>query len=166
MNTVWFLSDMHFGHDKIRVYENRPFKSLPEMDESIITNWNSKVSKDDNVFVAGDVSFYGKEKTTEIIQSLKGNKTLILGNHDRQKSRQWWLDVGFNEVIAFPIIYKEFFIISHEPMYINTNMPYANIHGHTHSQKFENPQYVNVSVECINYIPISFNEIVKRLEKI
>jgi calcineurin-like phosphoesterase family protein len=165
MSTVWFLSDMHFGHDKIRLYENRPFKSVTEMDEAIIANWNSRVGKDDEVFVAGDVSFYDKEKTREIIQSLNGGKTLILGNHDRERSKEWWLEVGFNEVISYPIIYKGFFIISHEPMYLNANMPYANIHGHIHSQKFENPQYVNVSVECVNYSPISFEEIVKRFEK-
>lgn len=159
MQDIYFISDMHFGHRNIIKYENRPFKNIKEMDASIIENWNSVVKKDDKVFVLGDISFYNKEKTAEIIYSLNGYKILILGNHDNERSLHWWKSVGFDEVINYPIIYDGFYMLSHEPMYLNENMPYMNIHGHIHNLKYESKQFFNVSVECIDYTPISFEKI-------
>ncbi len=159
MQNIYFISDMHFGHSNIIKYENRPFKNIKEMDTTIINNWNYVVKRKDKVFVLGDVSFYNKEKTAEITCSLNGYKVLILGNHDNERSLNWWKNVGFDEVIKYPIIYNDFYILAHEPMYLNENMPYINIHGHIHNLKYESKQYFNVSVECINYTPISFNKI-------
>lgn len=162
MSNVWLISDPHFGHDNIRMFENRPFASVKEMDESLIKEWNSVVKKDDKIFVLGDFSFHNKEKTKAIISRLNGRKFLVMGNHDKERSKSWWLDAGFDEVSEFPIIYKGFYIFSHEPLYVNNNMPYVNIHGHIHGQQYKSDQYYNVSVEQIGYKPISFNEVVKR----
>lgn len=163
MQNVFMISDMHFGHQNIMKYENRPFANVDEMDSTIINNWNNTVKKDDKVFVLGDVSFYNKEKTTEIIKKLNGYKFLILGNHDNARSINWWKETGFDEVIKYSIIYNEFYILSHEPVYLNENMPYANIHGHIHHLKYDSKQFFNVSVECINYTPINFEDIKKMI---
>jgi calcineurin-like phosphoesterase family protein len=159
MSNVFLISDMHFGHQSIIKYENRPFKSIVEMDETIISNWNKTISKDDKVFVLGDVSFYNKEKTKAIIEQLNGYKTLIIGNHDKDRSLSWWRETGFNEVYPYPIIFNDFYIFSHEPVYLNENMPYANIHGHIHHIRYADKQFFNVSVECIDYTPIRFENI-------
>ncbi len=159
MPQVFLISDMHFGHPNIMKYENRPFASVDEMDNVIIENWNKTVCKDDKVFILGDVSFYNKEKTKSIIEKLNGYKTLIIGNHDKDRSLTWWRETGFNEVYQYPIIYNEFYILSHEPVYLNENMPYANIHGHIHHLKYADKQFFNVSVECIDYTPVSFEKV-------
>ena len=159
MLNIFLISDMHFGHENIIKYENRPFHSAAEMDDAIIRNWNIVVKKEDEVFVLGDVSFYNKEKTAEIIKSLNGRKYLILGNHDMNHSVMWWKDVGFDEVSKYPIIFDGFYMLSHEPLYVNENMPYANIHGHIHHLKYDSKQFFNVSVECINYTPINFEQV-------
>ena len=159
MDKIFMISDMHFGHKHIIDYEKRPFKDVEEMDNTIIENWNKTVSKEDKVFILGDVSFYNKEKTKEIIDKLNGKKVLILGNHDRGKSLSWWRDIGIDEAICYPIIIDEFYILSHEPVYLTESMPYANIHGHIHHLQYKDAQYFNVSVECINYTPISFDSI-------
>ncbi|MBP2656742.1 MAG: phosphoesterase [Firmicutes bacterium] len=159
MGNIFMISDMHFGHKHIIRYENRPFATVDEMDNTMIQNWNQMIGKDDVVFVLGDVSFYNKEKTTQIIQSLHGYKTLIIGNHDEGRSVTWWREVGFEEVYRYPIVYEKFYILSHDPLYMSKNMPYANIHGHTHHLKYEDTQFFNVSVECINYTPMRFDEI-------
>lgn len=159
MQKIFLISDLHLGHERIIKYENRPFKDKYEQDEVIIKNWNNIIKKEYEIFVLGDVSFYPKEKTKEIITSLNGRKTLILGNHDRGHSVQYWKDVGFENVSKYPICIKDFYWLSHEPMYINDHMPYINCHGHTHHVKYDNAQYYNVSVECINYKPISFEKI-------
>ena len=56
------------------------------MDKTIIKNWNSVIANDNIVFVVRDVSFYGKDKTAEIVQQLHGRKILIKGNHDKRNS--------------------------------------------------------------------------------
>ncbi len=153
------ISDMHFGHKNIILFEDRPFTTIEEMDNTIIQNWNNTVDKNDKVFVLGDVSFYNKEKTSKIINRLHGYKTLILGNHDEDHSPLWWSEAGFNEVYRFPIIFEKFYILSHEPLYMSKNMPYANIHGHIHHLKYEDRQFFNVSVECVEYTPVNFEKI-------
>lgn len=161
---TFLIADTHFGHANIIKYENRPFENVEDMDKLIIENWNKVVQKNDLVFVLGDVSLYNKDKTIQIIQELSGQKTLILGNHDKSRSPTFWRSVGFTEVYKYPIIFKNFYILSHEPIYLNSNMPYMNIHGHIHSKKVVSleedkkiQQFFNVSVENINYTPINFN---------
>lgn len=161
MADVFMISDHHFGHRSIIDYESRPFADVEEMTETMAAKWNAVVGRDDKVFHLGDFSFYNKEKTRTIVERLNGRKTLIMGNHDRGRSRSWWLDAGFDEVSEHPIVYAGFFFLSHEPMYMNKHMPYVNIHGHIHGQKYESGQYVNVSVEHWDYTPVRFDDIRK-----
>lgn len=156
---VFFIADTHFGDSNVIIYENRPFSSANDMDNMFVKNWN------DTVFVLGDLSFYNKEKTAEICQSLNGEKFLVMGNHDTE-NEQYYYKCGFSGVSRYPIIYNNFWILSHEPLYINRNMPYANIFGHVHG----NPIYKDVSersfyvsAERINYTPVEISEIQKRI---
>lgn len=79
---IYFTSDLHLGHKNILKYENRDKKlnisTIQEHDDKLIQNWNSIVTKDDLVFILGDVSFYGAKKTNELIKCLNGEKILIL----------------------------------------------------------------------------------------
>ena len=77
----YYISDMHFGHGNILKLCGRPFESTEEMDETIIKNWNERVSKNDDVYILGDVG-WKLEHTLEILRRLKGKKHLIAGNHD------------------------------------------------------------------------------------
>lgn len=169
MSKVFFIADTHFGHKNIIEYENRPFQSVEEMDNTLIDNWNKTVKKLEKVYMLGDFGLSNKQRIKEIVSILKGYKVLVLGNHDKCYSYSWWKTAGFDEVIQYPVIYNEWFILSHEPVYINSNMPYANIYGHVHS----NPSYADfsaqsfcVSAERINYTPIEFSQIIKKMEQI
>lgn len=159
MATTYFISDHHFGHKHIITFEDRPFADVDEMTATMIAKWNAVVRKEDKVFHLGDFSFLNKERTQDVVSQLNGYKILILGNHDRGRSRAWWLDAGFDEVSEYPIIYNQFFILSHEPLYMNKHMPYVNVHGHIHGQKYEGIHYYNVSVEQLAYTPVSFEQI-------
>ncbi|WP_019910383.1 metallophosphoesterase [Paenibacillus sp. HW567] len=159
MSNVFFTSDHHFGHKLIIDFESRPFKNVEEMDRVMIERWNSTVVPQDTVFHLGDFSFRKLEDTRSIVSALNGYKILILGNHDRSRGRSWWLEAGFNEVSEYPLIYKDFFFLSHEPMYMNKHMPYVNVHGHIHGQKYEGKNYFNLCVEHWDYTPLSFQQI-------
>lgn len=110
-NKICFISDLHFGHNNIIRFDNRPFQSVEEMDETLISNWNNKINKNDTVYILGDISWYSKDKTAEILSTLKGNKYLLTGNHD-------------NKLIKHDIIKKQFVEIS---PYMEIRIPYNNI---------------------------------------
>lgn len=157
----FFIADTHFGGENIRRYENRPFANVTEMDEKLIENWNHVVAEDDTVYVLGDFSDYADAKQEAgILGRLNGTKILVMGNHDTHRTPKEWRDLGFAECYPMPVIYKNFFMLSHEPLYINSNMPYANFYGHVHmnpSYKDASRQSVCVSVERINYMPVEFS---------
>lgn len=159
MGNVFFTSDHHFGHKQIIAFESRPFAEAGEMDEAMIERWNAVVSEGDTVFHLGDFSFLNLERTQAIVRRLNGHKLLILGNHDRGRGRSWWLEAGFQEVSEYPLIYNGFFFLTHEPMYMNRHMPFVNVHGHIHGQKYEGNSYFNVCVEHWDYTPLSFEQI-------
>ena len=161
MPNTFFIAALHFGDDKIIKFENRPFLCAKDMDMVLIDNWNFTVCKDDICFVLGDYSFHDRERTAEITKSLNGKKYLVMGNHDTE-NEEYYYSCGFEGVSRFPIIFDGFWMLSHEPLYICENMPYANIFGHVH----KNPIYTDYSKQsfCVcadrtNFAPISFNRI-------
>ncbi len=81
----YYISDLHLGHENaMKRFDHRPFKTLEEQDDAIITNINEAVSPQDNLYLLGDVSWYKPDKTTELIEKINcKNRFLILGNHDR-----------------------------------------------------------------------------------
>lgn len=161
----YFIADTHFSHTAIIRYVNRPFQTAKEMDEVMVANWNRAVHKGDAVYMLGDFALCGKERLCDLVEQLNGAKYLIMGNHDT-RSPNFYLEAGFTRVYDQPIIVDGFWMLSHKPLYVNENMPYANIFGHVHN----NPEYADfsshhfcVSVERINYTPISFDEIKRKM---
>lgn len=158
---VFFAADTHFDDASIIRYENRPFENAAAMNEAIIENWNNVVSEDDEVFLVGDVG------NTSYVEKLNGIKYLIKGNHDTLPDEEY-IKSGFVKVYDYPIIFNDFWIVSHEPLYVNQNMPYANIFGHVHG----NPAYKTVSdrsycvsLDRTSFSPISFGEIAVAVAK-
>ena len=85
MSKIFYIADLHFGHNNIIRYDNRPFKTVEEMDRTFIVNWNKAVSNDDFVYILGDISWYDDDKTAQIFKQLNGTKVLIKGKHDNIK---------------------------------------------------------------------------------
>ena len=80
---LWFVSDTHFGHEKIIQYCKRPFASVAAHDDAIIRNWNARVRPGDTVWHLGDFGFGKPAGMAAILSQLNGHKRLILGNHDQ-----------------------------------------------------------------------------------
>lgn len=159
---IYVISDNHFNHANIINYCNRPFNSLEEMNAIMIKNWNSVVTENDKVIHLGDFGFGDAEGLEKICRQLNGHKMLIKGNHDNRKTNEWWRGIGFEDVLDGGFIYKEFYLLSHKPMFVNEKTPYVNLYGHIHQNKMEGEQYFNCCVEHHNYTPISLESIVNK----
>ena len=79
----FYISDLHFYHANMNSrMDNRGFKDVEEMNNFMISQWNSRVRKNDEVVILGDFSWAQGEDTNEILKQLNGRKFLIKGNHD------------------------------------------------------------------------------------
>lgn len=163
---TFFIADTHFGDADIIRYENRPFADVADMEEKLTARWNETVNPEDRVFVLGDFSEYRSiEQNAGLVRRLNGHKSLILGNHDIA-DEEFWRSCGFDFVSRYPIIYEGFWILSHEPLYVCRNMPYANVFGHVHDSplyKDYSEQSFCVSVERTDYRPVLFEQIVEKV---
>lgn len=94
----FFVSDYHFFHKNIIRYENRPFKTVEEMNETIITRHNERVKDNDIVYFLGDFAFYASKakqfrgegmpiRAEEIAKQLKGRWVWVKGNHDKSENK-------------------------------------------------------------------------------
>lgn len=154
---TWIISDLHFNHANCIGYSNRPYKNIEEMNNDLIKKWNSKVGKEDKVFVLGDFAF---GNITEIVPLLHGHKILIMGNHDSGPSSKY-INAGFNKVINCPII-LDGLVLSHRPIMGNIG-DLKNIHGHMHwnMKKDIDENHYDASVERTNYFPVQLKDILK-----
>lgn len=170
-NNLWFTSDTHFGHDNIIKYSSRPFKTVEEMDEELIKNWNEVVPEDGIVWHLGDLSFHKKDRTVPIVWRLNGIIHFIKGNHDGKKLRPGVLarfasiqDYAELSVLDDP---RQRIILSHFPFTSWNKMHYGswNLHGHCHGTLKQKGKQYDVGVDPNNFRPVSYHQVKEILEK-
>ncbi len=165
---IYFISDTHFNHSNIIKYCNRPFKDINEMNNILINNWNDIVKKDDVVYHLGDFGFLNDYELKQILSVLNGQIYLLRGNHD-ENNIKYYENLGIKVIKNMYVLDDYKVILSHRPI-PNTSIKdgYINIHGHIHNKKlndeydknlYSNKNHFNVSVDNINFKPISIKEI-------
>lgn len=80
----YYIADNHFLHAKLNEkMDVRGFKDVEEMDNYMISQWNSVVRKNDEIVILGDLIWTKNGKiANDIIKQLHGKKYMIIGNHD------------------------------------------------------------------------------------
>lgn len=167
---IFFIADTHFGHDNILKFDPpRPFSSIEEHDEHIIENWNRVVKPNDKIYHLGDITF--KRSCMKYFDRLNGIKRLVLGNHDLFQMHYY--TEHFQKIYGVKHIHinatedADAFrcAVTHVPIHSNSIERWGlNIHGHLHFNSIPDPRYFCVSVEQINYTPISLEEIKDKLK--
>lgn len=139
MAETFFISDLHFGHERILKLDNRPFASIGECNNTIIANWNKRVGKNDTVYMLGDISWYDPEKTALILECLKGKKYLISGNHDEDLINYKMITKSFSSIQHYKEIAldkgKKRIVLCHYPIPCFKNHYYPgwyHLYGHVH----------------------------------
>ena len=140
----FYLADTHFFHANVICFNRHTekFSSVEEMNQTIINNWNSVVSKNDNVYLVGDECWLkGNDKRwEEVFSTLKGNIFLIRGNHSLSSYpanlKKYFCDIkDYMEITDYVNNIAYHVILCHYPIicFKNDNNPfYIMIHGHTH----------------------------------
>lgn len=176
----YYISDLHIGHTNALAFDARPFKTIEENDETIKNNWNSVVDLDDDIYLLGDISWYGSTKTLEYYSQLNGRIHLIKGNHDNKILKNKDLQNLFVEIVDYKELYlnpKESIILCHYPIPCFKNHYYGwyHLYGHVHTG-FENNmmqrtkyemenlyntpcKMYNVGAMLLNYTPRTLEEI-------
>ena len=157
----FFTSDQHFNHRKIIKYCNRPYNSVEEMNESIISNHNEVVGKNDVVIHAGDFAFVNRESEAQkIFKRLNGNHIYLKGNHDR------WMPKG-TQYLWKKVVNKKHIAICHYAMRIWPGSHYGgwNLHGHSHGTLPPMKNQYDIGVDNNNYYPVSFDQLLDIMRK-
>lgn len=179
MSKNFYIADWHYGHKNVIAYDNRPFRTVEDMNETLIKRWNDAVSKDDTVYVLGDMFWCKNSQAIEVIDQLNGHKILVRGNHDSDHSKflskfdrvEDYMEVkdeGRNVVLChYPI-----------PCFKNHYKGWYHLYGHVHSSfeanMMEHHKYlmeelylqpckmfnVGAMMEYIDYTPRTLDEII------
>ena len=167
----YYITDLHFGHKRCIEMDQRPFSSIEEMDETLISNWNHKVNEHDDVYIIGDFSYKAVKKATEYLKQLKGHKHLIVGNHDLKIIHDQQAFNCFESVDDFLQIQdgREIIYLCHYPM---AEWPYYHrntyhIYGHIHNNKDETYEFMSKREKALNagcminhYEPVTLEELI------
>lgn len=168
---IYFTSDLHFYHDNIIKYCNRPFENSDVMNQKLVQNWNKTVNANDEVYILGDFTLKGAELANESLAQLKGRKNLIIGNHDNFITQTRFETHLFEKIKDYHKIKynNEVFILSHYP-FLEWDMSRRgsiHLHGHQHNQaeyneknQHDNIKRFDVGVDANNFTPVSIDYII------
>jgi calcineurin-like phosphoesterase family protein len=176
---IWVISDTHLNHSNILNFigkDNnhvRPFGSVGEMNERILTRWNEVVKEGDIVYHLGDVTFGSKDDFKTLWPQFKGSKRLIVGNHDDIK---FLSSGGFFKKVSMWRMWPEYnLVFSHVPLHESQMQRYiseektrylVNVHGHIHQNPSPTDRHINVSVEAVNYYPQHIEDLAAKAQKV
>jgi len=151
--SVYFIADLHFGHNYIHNFGHRPWcNSSEEHDEVLVNRINSTVRKRDKLYILGDVAF--SKDGVETFKRIKCcNKHVIWGNHDKVEHL-----VPFIEKHDGFCKYNKFWL-SHCPMHPAELRGRRNIHGHVHHNVLDDERYICVCVDQCDGYPIPYETI-------
>lgn len=142
------------------------------MNEAMIDNWNKVVKPQDHVWHLGDVAMGQSDGAHHrLLQRLNGHKRLVVGNHDKLKSKS--LHCNFQKIELWRGFHEYGFTCVHIPLQIEQLRDgQVCVHGHIHTNlvldKFKkpDPRYINVCVEHTNYTPVHLDEIIARVKAV
>ncbi|MCL1791036.1 MAG: metallophosphoesterase family protein [Peptococcaceae bacterium] len=162
---IYFTADLHFGHENIIRYCNRPFRTAKEMDATLMDNWNDTVNPNDEVYILGDLTMKSPDRAHEILSTLNGRKYFIRGNHDRFLNNYESFKSDLVWIKDYFILWCEGqkFVLFHYPIAEWDGFFRGAIHlyGHIHNSSVSLARVdgtglaFNVGVDCNDFRPVS-----------
>ena len=153
------MGDLHLGDKGMFQREySKVFETQEEYEAGIIRLWNKTVTEEDKiVFLLGDLG--QREAVARVIPQLRGQKYLIMGNHDTY-GKSFYNDL-FVEVFDAPVFVGRRCVLSHHPIPVEPGV--VNIHGHTHQISLASELHFNACPEHHEYKPLAFKKLELKL---
>lgn len=137
---IYFVGDLHYNHENVIKFDNRPFNSVNEMNEFIVKNLKETLKPNDILFDLGDM--FWKESDDNIRKVLEEIPTKniykIIGNHDNyqlfsKNLRGYFIEVGDIFDVNIKYLDQNYkVILSHFPLITWQSKAYGSIHLHAH----------------------------------
>lgn len=167
----YYIGDLHFGHTRVLKFDNRPFDNIEEMDRVLIETWNNRITKNDQVYILGDIALHNEKPYSWYLSQLKGQKHLIVGNHDRKllkdaEALKYLVSVDHYLEVTDD---KKRLVLSHYPIGEWNGFYSGNWHlyGHIHNSTDGVYQYMKqfdraLNTGCMinNYVPVTLGELI------
>jgi calcineurin-like phosphoesterase family protein len=159
--TVWLTSHTLFNSETVISYENRPFESVKEMNESLIERWNARVSPQDSVIHLGKFAAGKKEEVIPIVRALKG-KIFLLDGYSSLSMKDL-LQLGFVGVAEEIVIsYKNYsFCFSCQPkeaLLYDGDHYFLNVYGGDGTQRRRANRF-NAASKLWDFTPITLDDL-------
>lgn len=161
---TFFASDHHFCHEAIIRMCGRPFADADDMNRSMIQAWNSVVRPSDVVWHLGDFAHRGKPADVKsIFNALNGIKNLVIGNHDKQATKQlpWAEQIGFKHIVIDGVQVN----LSHYGMRVwpGIHRGAVMLYGHSHGTLPGSRNTIDVGVDNVGFVPQTFAQLQARM---
>lgn len=158
MQTVYFLSDTHFGHRNIIEHCGRPFSSVEEMDEALLAQINASVRGGDVLYHLGDFGWRGGDVKSYRDRIACRQVRLVRGNHDDRKAIR---AAGFQSIdeLLYLKINGQKLTLCHYP-FESWKRNSIHLHGHRHGESKPKPGRLDVGWDALGRRgPVSLDEI-------
>jgi len=155
---IYFSADTHFSHTNIIKYCNRPFENAEQMNETMISNWNSVVKENDDVYFLGDFGLGTEKQLLSIYNRLNGRKFLITGSHDKHSMNLPWSGIDARKVISvegIPITLCHYAMRTWSKSHFNS----WHLYGHSHGRLQPFGKSFDVGVDAWKFFPVSFYDV-------
>jgi calcineurin-like phosphoesterase family protein len=162
----FYTADPHFGHEAILRFENRPFSSIEEMDETMLANLKKALGSRDTLYILGDFVWaksHEEDRVRKLLRAIPGKKVLVTGNHDPH----WVTHLPEWGAVHEMIEVKEDgqrLTLCHYPLITWPGVRYGALcaFGHVHGNWRGSRGCVNVGVDVFDFKPVTLFEIRKR----
>jgi len=171
MSDSYYISDPHLSHKNVIKMSDRPFDSIEEMDEVLMTNIFD-IPKGSNLYILGDLAW----KQSIALEFMKRKPYgitmhLIVGNHDHRMGKvihhKAWDSVAMQKVVK---VGEHHLTLSHHPMmtwYRSHVATSFNLYGHLHNNTPRiTPvgKMLNMNCEFWDYKPVAFDTILEEMK--
>ncbi len=169
----FYIADTHFGHSNILKFCHRPFANTDEMDKALIENWNSVVTDKDDVYILGDFAYrFERGKLQHYLESLKGRKYMILGNHDKDIRRDaqrdafvWVKDYADINDNGRRVILSHYPMVEWNGFFRGSIHLYGHIHNNVDNQAYKIMRGIenayNVGVDILGFTPQTLDNVIR-----
>lgn len=156
---TYFTSDTHFTAQRTLELSYRPFNNVDEMDLQMISNWNKKISMNDEVIHLGD---FGNPQKISLLNFKK--MYFLRGNYERKDDAVVKRLMEDNRVVLLSekhpkiLINQKQYYLCHEPLNHYDDDKFY-LYGHIHRLQLVKKNGINVGIDGNRFTPMSVQQI-------